>query len=444
MNRLVASFESLLQASEQLHIEAPSADALNNIIEDKLLRPIDNERIGFWYGQYLSIRQELWDLISECLERGDRTTYKLSDDEVWSYFVVGYSSACLLIRNDRLFLFDIANHSVVQRKFNEAFPEYRIPRKQYTNIFAAFVDGHDTIRLFNAVTDAKQNRHILERLCRDPIVGDLAKQLPHFETWLDVSKRNYFMRLFGFLSHKWRRKGVVALNNSLSTVVENLGRTVSELQLPADKRVDVPLRNQMAKELNPGDILITRHDTALTNLFLPGFWPHAALFVGNEHQRAQMQIHIDAKRAEKWSGDACVLEALKDGVRFRPINQTLAVDNFLVIRPNLNPDLIAKAIERVCLHEGKLYNFDFDFFSSDRLVCSEVIYRAYDGLGDIKFPLFERAGRHTLSPEDIVEYALSSNALDIVGVYGVDISRTKYTSGILAQQIAQSSIDTES
>ncbi len=443
MNRLVASFESLLQASEQLHLEAPSTDTLNNIIEDKLLRPIDNERIGFWFGQYLSIRQELWDLISECVERGDRTTYKLSDDEVWSYFVVGYSAACLLIRNDRLFLFDIAKHSVVQRKFNEAFPEYRIPRKQYTNIFAAFVDGHDTIRLFNAVTDARHNRHILERLCRDPIVGNLAKQLPHFETWLDVSKRNYIMRLFGFLSHKWRRKGVVALNNSLSTVVENLGRTVSELQLPADKRVDAQLRNQMAKELEPGDILITRHDTALTNLFLPGFWPHAALFIGNEHQRTQMQIQIDAERAEKWSGDACVLEALKDGVRFRPITQTLAVDNFLVIRPNLSPALVAKAIERVCLHEGKLYNFDFDFFSSDRLVCSEVIYRAYDGLGDIKFPLFERAGRHTLSPEDIVEYALTSNALDIVGIYGVDISRTKYTSGTLAQQIAQSSIDTE-
>lgn len=440
---LVASFESLLQASEQLHAEAPTERTLNTIIEDKFFRPIDNERLGFWFGQYLSIRQELWDLISECLERGDRTTFKLSDDEVWSYFVVGYSAACLLIRNDRLFLFDIANHSLVQRKFNEAFPEFRIPRKQYTNIFAAFVDGHDTIRLFNAVTDAKHNRHILERLCRDPIVGNLAKQLPYFETWLDVSKRNYVGRLFGFLSHKWRRKGVVALNNSLSKVVENLGRTVSEIQLPAEKRVSAELRNRMLKLLEPGDILITRHDTALTNLFLPGFWPHAALFVGNEHQRNQMQVQIDPERCKRWSGDACVLEALKDGVRFRPISQTLAVDNFVVIRPNLGRDKIANAIERVCLHEGKLYNFDFDFFSSDRLVCSEVIYRAYDGLGKIKFTLHERAGRHTLSPEDIVEYALHSNALDIVGIYGVDISRTKYTTGTLARQIAQTTIEAE-
>jgi hypothetical protein len=233
---------------------------------------------------------------------------------------------------------------------------------------------------------------------------------------------------------------VVALNNSLSTVVENLGRTVSEIHLPTVKRVSTQLRHQMAQQLEPGDILVTRHDTALTNLFLPGFWPHAALFIGNEHQRNQMQIQLGADRCHRWSGDACVLEALKDGVRFRPISQTLAVDNFVVIRPNLNREKIANAIERVCQHEGKLYNFDFDFFSSDRLVCSEVVYRAYDGLGNIKFTLRERAGRQTLSPEDIVEYALHSNALDIVGIYGVDISRTKYTTGALARQIAQTTL----
>lgn len=440
MHRLVASFESLLQASERLHLDAPTPETLSSIIEQKLFRPADNERLGYWYGQYLSIRQELWDLISECLDNGDRTSNPLSDHQKWSYFIIGYSSACLLIRNDRLFLFEVATHTVVQRKFNEAFPEFRIPRKLYTRIFAAFIDGHDTLRIFNAIRNAKRNRRILEQLHEDPVVGAMASQLPHYETWLDISKRNYFMRLFTYLSHKWRRKSVVALNNSLFSILEHLGRTASELQLPLEKRVDATLRKQMASELKPGDILITRHDTALTNLFLPGFWPHAALFVGNEHQRSAMNIQVDPKRAARWSGDICVLEALKDGVHFRPITETLAVDNFLVIRPNLNQAQIAKAIQRVSRHEGKLYNFDFDFFSSDKLVCSEVIYRAYDGLGDITFPLIERAGRHTLSPENIVEYALTSNALEVAGIYGVDKCRTQYIRGNRAKQIAIATI----
>lgn len=440
MKRLVASFESLLQASEQLHLDAPTPETLARIVEQKLFRPADNERLGYWYGQYLSIRQELWDLISECLSKDDRTTNNLADHQLWSYFIVGYSSACLLIRNDRLFLFEIATHSVVQRKFNEAFPEFRIPRKLYTKIFSAFIDGHDTLRIFNAIRNANRNRKILEQLREDPVVGSIATQLPRYETWLDVSKRNYLIRLIDYLSHKWRRKSVVALNNSLFSIAERLGRTASELQLPLEKRVDAALRRQMASELIPGDILVTRHDTALTNLFLPGFWPHAALFVGNEHQRTTMNIQVEPERAARWSGDICVLEALKDGVHFRPITETLAVDNFVVIRPNLTQAQIAKAIQRVSRHEGKLYNFDFDFFSSDKLVCSEVIYRAYDGLGGITFPLVERAGRHTLSPENIVEYALTSDALEVAGIYGVDKSRTQYIRGRSAKQVAIASI----
>ena len=70
--------------------------------------------------------------------------------------------------------------------------------------------------------------------------------------------------------------------------------------------------------LQPGDVLITRHDHAFTNLFLPGYWPHAALYVGSEGDRERMGVSLDAERAARWRGDRRVLEALKDGVLFRP------------------------------------------------------------------------------------------------------------------------------
>jgi len=440
VNRLLATFHALLQSSDELLVDAPSNEMLAGIVADGLVRPAENEILAYWFARYLTIRQELWELINDCLISGNRHENGLNDEQVWSHFVIGYSAACLLIRNDRTFLFDLATHSVLQRKFNEEFAEFRIPRKQYTSIFSAFVDGRDALRIYDAIHDAKKNRSMIEYLCHDPVIGDLAKRLPDFEKWLDPSKRNYFQRLIAYTSHKLRRKSVVVLNNLLSNTVENVGRAASEIQLPLRKRVSMELREKMVSLLEPGDVLITRHDTAFTNLFLPGFWPHAALFIGTEQQRNEWSISIDQDKASRWNGDNCVLEALKDGVRFRPLTETLAVDNFLVLRPNISAEDIRKGIERVVLHEGKLYNFDFDFFSSDRLVCSEVVYRAFDGLGNLTFPLIERAGRHTLSPEDLVDFAIDTDAMYVKGVFGVDISRTQYTTGEAARKIAVMSI----
>ena len=80
---------------------------------------------------------------------------------------------------------------------------------------------------------------------------------------------------------------------------------------------------------------------------------------------------------------------------------------------------IKQAIERVIVHEGKSYNFDFDFFRSDRLVCTELAYRAYDEIEDIKIDLKERAGRPTLSAEDLCDLAIYSNMFDAVAIFGV-------------------------
>lgn len=437
LDRLASTFNALLLASDKLEADAPSSEVLDEIIETAVVRPSQNEVIAIWFGRYLTVRQELWNVINQCLDSGENEKQQYSHEQIWSYFIIGYSAACLLVRNDRLFLFDMAEHSVLQRKFNEAFPEYRIPRKQYTRIFSAFVDTSDALRIYDAIRTAKKHRAMINRLCDDRIVGKLAQNLPVFESWLDASKRNYIQRLVAYVSHKWRRKGVVILNNTLSRAVEKVGRAASEINLPLEKRVTEAIRANMAETLLPGDILVTRHDTAFTNLFLPGFWPHAALFIGSEHQRQALGVELSPEQSQRWCGNRCVLEALKDGVHFRPISETLAVDNFVVLRPDLNETDIRQGLERVVQHEGKLYNFDFDFFSSDKLVCSEVPYRAFDGLGELTFPLTERAGRKTLSPEDLVTMAIETNGLQIVGVYGVKGCRNHFATGEHAAELVK-------
>jgi len=402
LETLSDTMRGLIEAASQLQSDAPSESQLAAIVERGEFRPAEDEAIGFWFARFLSVRESLWIVIEDAQAELDKKTEH--QDEL-RYFLLGYSAACVLIRIDRLMLFEVGHHSIIQRKLNEAFPEYRIPRKQYTRIFSAFVDEKDVFAIRNGMTFCRKHRGELLALNTDPHVGFLALQLDDLETALDPSKLSYLKIAWNYVSHKWRRRGVVSANNVLAGVLEGVGRVASEIVEKKNKKVTEDVLDSIAGFLQPGDIIITRHARALTNLFMPGFWPHAAFYVGAQEQR---------------DPEKCVLEARKNGVRFRPLRDTLSVDAFVVLRPNLESETIGSAIERAFMHEGKMYNFDFDFFNSDRVVCTELVYRSYDGLQDLHIPLVDHAGRRVLSAENLLDFALKTKVFTPVAIFGVD------------------------
>jgi hypothetical protein len=121
-------------------------------------------------------------------------------------------------------------------------------------------------------------------------------------------------------------------------------------------------------------------------------------------------------------GGQRVIESLKDGVRERSMDSPLGNDAVALIRPQLDGAMIHQAIVRARTHIGKPYDFNFDFTRADRLVCTEVVYRSYEGLGGMRFNLTRRAGRETLSAEDLLNLALSSQMFKEVAVYCPKIS----------------------
>jgi hypothetical protein len=96
------------------------------------------------------------------------------------------------------------------------------------------------------------------------------------------------------------------------------------------------------------------------------------------------------------------------------------VDAFLLLRPRYSsPQQQKEAVEHALQHEGKLYDFEFDFTRSDRLVCTEVVYRSLEGHDGFHFDLIRKAGRVTLPAEDLLRQALDSGRMDVIAVAGL-------------------------
>jgi hypothetical protein len=226
-------------------------------------------------------------------------------------------------------------------------------------------------------------------------------------------------------------------------VQEAVGRGLAEIHVRPGHAPSLPkeIRAQVVELLRPGDVLVVRKEFAVTNYFLPGHWPHVALFLGCPRRIATSEIarhpHVEPRLTllsavtpltavlapdpiNAWAdGDdhPCVLEAMKDGVRIRSVNSPFNSDSVVVVRPLLDDGQVAAALAQALMHEGKAYDFDFDFCASHRLVCTEVVYRAYEGIAGVQFDLHRHAGRFALAAGDILRMALARRYFEVVAVY---------------------------
>ncbi|MEW6302788.1 MAG: 1-acyl-sn-glycerol-3-phosphate acyltransferase [Verrucomicrobiota bacterium] len=167
---------------------------------------------------------------------------------------------------------------------------------------------------------------------------------------------------------------------------------------------------QLTAKLQPGDILLERRNWYVSNAFLPGYWPHAALYVGTPDDLRRLGLDKDPRVESKWreyivrdaeGHERVIIEAISEGVVFTSMEHSIGgADSAAALRPRRDPARVREAICRAFSHVGKPYDFQFDFFSTDKLVCTELVFRTYDG--DIEFPLVSILGTKTLPAIEIV------------------------------------------
>ncbi|MEJ2422741.1 MAG: YiiX/YebB-like N1pC/P60 family cysteine hydrolase [Acidobacteriota bacterium] len=181
--------------------------------------------------------------------------------------------------------------------------------------------------------------------------------------------------------------------------------------------------------LQPGDILLQRREWAFTNLGLPGFWTHSALYIGTPEERKVLGTDPETRdwlrREMKQDGDleCClsgsygdsyaqclgkledghavrIIEALGPGVILNSLQTSCECDGLAVLRPRLRPVEKAAAVVRAFHYLGRPYDFQFNFATDSAVVCSELVAKGYEPAGGLKglvMPVMEIAG-HTVTP----------------------------------------------
>ena len=205
----------------------------------------------------------------------------------------------------------------------------------------------------------------------------------------------------------------------------------------------------------PGDIIVARHNWYLSNIGLPGFWPHAELYIGSPDELAayldvpevtealkkemkgkKFSEHLAATFPEVWKKyqetdhdhPYRVLEAISEGVVLSTLEHGAGADYVGVIRPKRDKADKARAIIRAFEYYGRPYDFNFDFLTDESLVCTELVYKAWEPSKKkkgVNFEMVQVMGRNTLPANDLVrqfakQLDLPEEKRDLEFVYFLD------------------------
>jgi len=365
--------------------------------------PDEEERVKFRYHQYLAVRAGLLETMRELAASAGEGR---QDWEVrLPAFLTAFAAACILMRANRFLVEVAAGRSVVWKKLDEPDPSAQRPAKSFTTIYKSTTRPSNAFRFLRAADFFFMHREEIAAFGGDPELGPVVAILMHEEPHIEKRRRDVLKRGLAYRWYSILRRHRSAWRRTMFGLFELSGRAIADIRQPGfrwpppAKRIDRQLREELNLLLRPGDVFVTRHDDAMSNWFLPGYWPHAALYLGGGQ----------------------VLEAKKDGVRVRSFHETLAVDAFVVLRPPLPEPDLPDVITRAMQHAGKAYDFLFDFRTADRLACTEVIYRTYHGIGGIRFELAEVGGRLCLPAEVFLDQAMGCG-FEVVAVGGIEES----------------------
>lgn len=172
-------------------------------------------------------------------------------------------------------------------------------------------------------------------------------------------------------------------------------------------------------KLRPLDILFEKTPFILTDKLIPGHFGHVGIWIGTKEDLIDLGIWehpIVIPHQESIESGKGIVEALRPGVQINDLRHFMDIDDLAIVRTQieLNKDEKAAAILRTIKQIGKDYDFNFDVETRTRIVCSELIYIAFE---DVDWETERTLGRHTISPEHVGKKVNDNGMLETLILY---------------------------
>jgi hypothetical protein len=362
--------------------------------------------------------------------------------------LVAFAAGIAILDFDGRFVAAFVADEVATAKLNESFYRSEIPRETFEKLrleatdrdrieevergFAAFAASLDepSSPLARAVAlDSGWVPVVEETRRRADAVDDRLALLTDHESRVLASQRNA-------LGHSHAADYVHRVGNEFDVWIAAsralLFKSVSRIKSPTAHLIEFSADQKRAIRgaMQPGDLLFSYTAGYTSDVFIPGAFKHAMVWVGTPEERRaagllpgsaddlplerQAAFRQALDRGSLESGESAdLVEAVAEGVKFSHLDTILDthINRLAVLRPRLEAEDRRVALSGVFQYLGDGYDFRFDFTNSQRQVCTELVYRAYDARGPITFELTERMGRQTLSADDIVAAALVPDAV---------------------------------
>ncbi len=374
--------------------------------------------------EHLTLRKKLLDAAHahECwlhFSEAELSIHNLDPQLRLKGVMLSLSSALVLYDNYLLSISLFEGDSKLRRLLNDGDPGYAVNKAELAKVTLSYNSISNRQRVRNGIKYYEKESKKLKGFTAGSGTDYLASLIAQSPSYGMVKKWSPFYvlgRKIGFLgavttdSIRELERGGINLFSML------FGNTVGLVETRKGKLFQQDeLLNELHKDLQSGDILLEKTPFRLTDKLIPGYWGHAAVWIGNEQELKQLGIWdhpIVARHRKEIRAGRLVVEALRSGVEMNPLERFLNIDSIGVLRQsNQTNESRRQTILQALRQVGKPYDFNFDVESNERIYCSKLIYISYHG---VDWPVKRSMGRTTFTPDDVASQAIGKGKLDLI------------------------------